>query len=125
VPTIDGYDYAAEDTMLVAEPAQLRAMADPFRVQLVQLLRDRARSTQEISEQLKVPKGTVGHHLKVLEAAGLIHVVRTRKVRALTEKFYGRTRASSSTRPRIPQTAGRFLPSPSVKPRARSIWRRW
>jgi DNA-binding transcriptional ArsR family regulator len=91
VPTIDGYDYAAEDTMLVAEPAQLRAMADPFRVRLVQLLRDRARSTQEISEELDVPKGTVGHHLKVLEAAGLIHVVRTRKVRALTEKFYGRT----------------------------------
>ena len=91
VPTIDGYDYAAEDTMLVSEPAQLRAMADPFRVRLVQLLRDRARSTQEISEELEVPKGTVGHHLKVLESAGLIRVVRTRKVRAVTEKFYGRT----------------------------------
>ena len=77
--------------MLVAEPAQLRAMADPFRVQLVQLLRDRARSTQEISEELEVPKGTVGHHLKVLEAADLIRVVRTRRVRAVTEKFYGRT----------------------------------
>jgi hypothetical protein len=32
----------------------------------------------------------VGHHLKVLEAAGLIHVVRTRQVRAITEKYYGR-----------------------------------
>jgi DNA-binding transcriptional ArsR family regulator len=91
MPTIEGHDYEAQDTMLVAEPAQLRAMADPFRVQLVQLLRDRARSTQEISEELDVPKGTVGHHLKVLESAGLIHVVRTRKVRAVTEKFYGRT----------------------------------
>jgi DNA-binding transcriptional ArsR family regulator len=66
-------------------------MADPFRTQLIQLLRDKARSTQEISEQLGIPKGTVGHHLKVLESAGLIRVVRTRKVRALTEKFYGRT----------------------------------
>jgi DNA-binding transcriptional ArsR family regulator len=37
-----------------------------------------------------LPKGTVGHHLKVLERAGLIHVVHTRKVRAVTEKFYGR-----------------------------------
>ncbi len=91
MPTIDGYDYEAEDTMLVADPAQLRAMADPFRTGLIQLLRDRARSTQEISEELSVPKGTVGHHLKVLERAGLIRVVRTRKVRALTEKFYGRT----------------------------------
>jgi hypothetical protein len=26
----------------------------------------------------------------VLEAAGLVHVVRTRRVRALTESFYGR-----------------------------------
>jgi DNA-binding transcriptional ArsR family regulator len=89
--TIESYDYKAEDTMIVSEPAQLRAMADPFRVQLIQLLRDRARSTQELAEQLSMPKGTVGHHLKVLEAAGLIRVVRTRKVRALTEKFYGRT----------------------------------
>jgi len=91
MPTIDGRDYEAEETLLVADPAMLRAMADPFRTQLIQLLRDKARSTQEISEQLGIPKGTVGHHLKVLEAAGLIRVVRTRKVRAVTEKFYGRT----------------------------------
>ena len=91
MPTIDGYDYKAKETMIVAEPAQLRAMADPFRVQLIQLLGDRARSTQELSQELSMPKGTVGHHLKVLESAGLIRVVRTRKVRAMTEKFYGRT----------------------------------
>jgi len=91
MPTVDGHDYEAADTLLVADPAQLRAMADPFRTQLIQLLRNRARSTQEIAEELDMPKGTVGHHLKVLESAGLIRVVRTRKVRAVTEKFYGRT----------------------------------
>ena len=37
-----------------------------------------------------MPKGTVGHHLKVLERAGLVRVVRTRRVRAVTEKYYGR-----------------------------------
>ena len=91
MPTVDGYDYAADDTLLVADPAQLRAMANPFRTELIQLLRDQARSTQQVAEELGIPKGTVGHHLKVLEAAGLIRVVRTRKVRAVTEKFYGRT----------------------------------
>ena len=91
MPTVDGHDYDAADTLVVAEPKQLKAMADPLRTQLIQLLRDRARSTQEISGELGLPKGTVGHHLKVLEAAGLIRVVRTRKVRAMTEKFYGRT----------------------------------
>jgi DNA-binding transcriptional ArsR family regulator len=91
MPTKDGHDYAAKDTMVVADPKQLKAMADPLRSQLIQLLRDRARSTQEIAAEIAVPKGTIGHHLKVLEAAGLIRVVRTRKVRAMTEKFYGRT----------------------------------
>jgi predicted ArsR family transcriptional regulator len=91
MPTDDGHDYEAEDTMVVADTVQLKAMADPFRVQLIQLMRDQARSTQELAEELSIPKGTVGHHLKVLEAAGLIRVVRTRKVRAVTEKFYGRT----------------------------------
>jgi len=37
-----------------------------------------------------MPKGTVGHHVKVLEKADLVRVVRTRQVRALTEKYYGR-----------------------------------
>src|SRR4029077_9276910 len=91
MPTKDGHDYEAADTMVVADPKQLKAMADPLRTQLIQLLRDRARSTQEIAVELSLPKGTVGHHLKVLESAGLIKVVRTRKVRAVTEKFYGRT----------------------------------
>jgi DNA-binding transcriptional ArsR family regulator len=55
------------------------------------LLRERARSTTELAEALGLPKGTVGHHVKVLEKAGLIKVVRTRKVRAVTERYYGRT----------------------------------
>jgi DNA-binding transcriptional ArsR family regulator len=54
------------------------------------MLRERAASTSELAVVLETPKGTVGHHLKVLEKAGLIRVVRTRKVRALTEKYYGR-----------------------------------
>ena len=44
-----------------------------------------------LPQVLELPKGTVGHHVKVLEHAGLIRVVRTRQVRAVTEKFYGRT----------------------------------
>ena len=61
-----------------------------MRGRIVGLLRERAWSTQQLANELGVPKGTVGHHLKVLEKAGLIRVVQTRKVRAITEKFYGR-----------------------------------
>lgn len=84
-------DYEAPDTLVVSQPEQLRALADEVRTAVIALLRERAFSIQQLSEKLDIPKGTVGHHVKVLESAGLIHVVRTRKVRAVTEKFYGRT----------------------------------
>ena len=91
IEKLAGPDYDAPETLVVSEPAQLRALADDLRSKLVARLRERARSTQELARELGLPKGTVGHHLKVLERAGLIRVVRTRKVRAVTEKFYGRT----------------------------------
>ena len=61
-----------------------------MRSRIVMLLRERAASTTELAHALDMPKGTVGHHLKVLERAGLIRVVATRQIRAVTEKYYGR-----------------------------------
>src|SRR5919197_6528056 len=90
--SVDGLrDYEAEDVMTVAEPNQLRALGDDVRARIVLLIRERAASITQLAEALSMPKGTVGHHVKVLEKAGLVRVVRTRKVRALTEKYYGRT----------------------------------
>ncbi len=77
--------------LVVAEPEPLRALANDLRSKIVVLLRERALSITELAEELHTPKGTVGHHVKVLEDAGLVRVVRTRRVRAVTEKFYGRT----------------------------------
>ena len=84
-------DYDADDVLLVQEPEQLRALGDDLRSRIIGLLRDRAASTTELAAKLELPRGTVGHHVKVLEKAGLVHVVRTRQVRAVTEKYYGRT----------------------------------
>ena len=83
-------DYEADDILVVAETEQLRALADDVRLRIVSILRDRAASTTELAEQVGLAKGTIAHHLKVLEGAGLVRVVRTRRVRALTESFYGR-----------------------------------
>lgn len=85
------HPYAAADTLVVDRPEQLKALADDVRTTIIALLRERPFSTQQLSEELGIPKGTVGYHLKVLKQAGLIRVVRRRKVRAVTEKFYGRT----------------------------------
>jgi DNA-binding transcriptional ArsR family regulator len=76
--------------LVVRDPEQLRALAGDIRARIVMLLRERAASTTELAAALGMPKGTVGHHVKVLERAGLIRVVATRPIRAVTEKFYGR-----------------------------------
>jgi DNA-binding transcriptional ArsR family regulator len=84
-------DYEAADVLVVRRPEQLKALADELRSRIIVLLREHARSVTELAERLGLPKGTVAHHVKVLEQAGLLKVVRTRKVRAMTESYYGRT----------------------------------
>lgn len=84
-------DYHLAETADIDAPATLKAFADPTRTSILSLLLERAASTTELAFALDRPKGTVDHHLKVLANAGLVHVVRTRQVRAMTEKFWGRT----------------------------------
>lgn len=83
--------YALAETLELTEPAQYRALFEDTRREIISLLLERAATTSELAEVLGKPKGTVGHHLKVLSDAGLVHVVRTKRVRALEAKYYGRT----------------------------------
>jgi DNA-binding transcriptional ArsR family regulator len=69
---------------------QARLLSEPTRSELIRLLAQRPATTAQLAQTLGRPRGSIGHHLKALEAAGVIRVVRTRKVRALTEKYYGR-----------------------------------
>lgn len=58
---------------------------------IIELLGERAATTSELAAALDRPKGTIGHHCKALQHAGLIHVVRTERMRAIEAKHYGRT----------------------------------
>ena len=84
-------DYDLAETSDVDTAARLKAFADPTRTAILSLLLERAASTSELAVALGRPKGTIDHHLQVLAKADLIQVVRTRQVRAMTEKFWGRT----------------------------------
>lgn len=82
--------YEPPEGMLLMAPEQASAFNEPTRMDIMTLLAERPATTKQLADALGKPKGTVGHHLKVLEEADLIEVVRTRKVRAITEKYYGR-----------------------------------
>jgi len=84
-------DYELAPAVVADGPAQWKAIADPTRSAILHLVLERAATTTELAAALGRPKGSVDHHLKVLERAGLVRVVRTRRVRAVTERFWGRT----------------------------------
>lgn len=84
-------DYPLAETLELTDPAQYAALFEDTRMQIVSLLLERAATTSELADVLDKPKGTVGYHLKVMEKAGLVHVVRTKQVRAIQAKYYGRT----------------------------------
>jgi DNA-binding transcriptional ArsR family regulator len=84
-------DYELAETLDLEDPTQLRALADDTRLALLDLILERAATTTELATTLGKPKGTVGYHLAVLLAAGLVRVVRSKRVRALEARYYGRT----------------------------------
>jgi DNA-binding transcriptional ArsR family regulator len=84
-------DYDLSDQLVVRAQAQLRALADPLRATILDLLLERAATVAELAAAVRRPKSTVAHHVNVLVEAGMLRVVRTRRVRAIDERYYGRT----------------------------------
>ncbi|MFI6893747.1 ArsR/SmtB family transcription factor [Streptomyces sp. NPDC050256] len=84
-------DYELDETIELTTAEQVRAIGDPLRTTVLGLLHERAATVTELAAAVKRPKSTVAHHVSVLTKAGLLRVVRTRRVRAIEERYYGRT----------------------------------
>lgn len=83
-------DYELDETVELTTAEQVRAISDPLRTAILGLLHERAATVTELASAVKRPKSTVAHHVNVLANAGLLRVVRTRRVRAIEERYYGR-----------------------------------
>jgi DNA-binding transcriptional ArsR family regulator len=84
-------DYELADRIALTRPFQVSALGHPLRNTILSLLHERAATVTELAKAVGRPKSTVAHHVRVLNDAGLLRVVRTRRVRAIEERFYGRT----------------------------------
>jgi len=84
-------DYDLAERIALTLPSQVKALSHPLRTKILGLLHERAATVTELAVAVERPKSTVAHHVKVLTEAGLVKVVRTRRVRAIEERFYGRT----------------------------------
>ncbi|HEY0752935.1 MAG TPA: winged helix-turn-helix domain-containing protein [Ktedonobacteraceae bacterium] len=77
--------------MRVYTAQQFKAIGDKTRDRILSIIKHEPMTAKQIGERLNVASGTVGHHLQVLEAAGLAQVVARRLVRGIVAKYYTRT----------------------------------
>jgi DNA-binding transcriptional ArsR family regulator len=70
---------------------QYKALGDPLRVRILDLIQHQPRTAKQLAGLLERPPGTIGHQLRVLEAAGLAQVVARRLVKGIVAKYYART----------------------------------
>lgn len=73
---------------LLSSPEEIKALADPLRLDLLRAFGDEPRTAKSAARLLGVPPSRVYHHVDVLEAAGLIDLVETRPRRGAVEKYY-------------------------------------
>lgn len=99
-------DYELDDRKVLTSDAEIRAISHPLRSSVLQLLHERAATVGELSVAVERPKSTVAHHVDVLLRAGLLRIVRTRRVRAIEERFYGRAARLFYVVPDVPGGAG-------------------
>jgi len=81
---------SGHDHFTISRPDQLQALGDPTRWRILGRLLDGPASIQELARALGAAKGTIGHHVRVLDKAGLIRLAETHRVRGVTEKRYAR-----------------------------------
>ena len=73
---------------------QAKALDDPARIKILQILYHKQFSTEQIVEELhktgyNKATTTIRHHLDVLKRAGLVEIVKMEEIRGAVMKFYG------------------------------------
>ena len=68
--------------------ADLRALAHPLRLRMMELFAESPRTTKQVAVLLKQPPSRLYHHVAALERAGLLVLKEKRKNRGTVEKWY-------------------------------------
>jgi DNA-binding transcriptional ArsR family regulator len=74
--------------VLTAGVAEIRALAHPLRLRIMELFAEAPRTTKQVADILGEPPTRLYHHVAALDRAGLIRLKETRKNRGTTEKWF-------------------------------------
>lgn len=80
--------------------ADLRALAHPLRLRMMELFAESPKTTKQVAELLGEPPTRLYHHVAALERAGLLQLQGTRPNRGAIEKWYRSTAQQLQDSPR-------------------------
>lgn len=75
--------------LLKRNVSDLRALAHPLRLRMMELFAESPKTTKQVAELLGQPPTRLYHHVAALERAGLLVLRETRPNRGAVEKWYG------------------------------------
>src|SRR5579863_3408648 len=70
---------------------QFKAISEPVRSRILGIIQNQPATAKQIADRLGATPGAIGHHLHVLEDAGLAKIVARRLVRGIVANYYTRT----------------------------------
>ncbi len=79
-----------KDKVKLTTLEQIKAYSDPYRLRILTLLRNRgdAATVKEIADELGEVPAKVHYHIKKLEKAGIVELIRTKEVKGIIAKYY-------------------------------------
>ncbi len=75
-------------SLTLSDLDQVRVLADPLRIRILEALGTAERTTKQVAERLGEKPTKLYHHVDALERVGLIRLARTRQNRGTMEKYY-------------------------------------
>lgn len=90
-----------EKEVHLANLEQMKVLADPRRMRIMELLCDEERTTKQVAEILGEPPTRLYHHVAALARVGLIRLSRTRQSRGALEKYYVAIAKAFSADPKL------------------------
>jgi DNA-binding transcriptional ArsR family regulator len=76
------------DSLTLSDVRQVKVLADPLRIRILEELCTAERTTKQVAERLGEKPTKLYHHVEALERVGLIRLARTRQKRGTIEKYY-------------------------------------
>jgi DNA-binding transcriptional ArsR family regulator len=70
---------------------QFKAVSEPVRSRILGVIQNQPATAKQLATRLGITPGAIGHHLHVLEDAGLAKIVARRLVRGIVANYYTRT----------------------------------